>query len=171
MKILQGGLLLGVAVAAWTFVMGFTGWYLDPALLYLFWFVLPIQVGVLVWTLIRTRADGRGWGGQVLAGFLTSSVASVIVFAGSMVFTTVAFPRYFDDIRAVHERMLRDGGMAEEQVRAAAEAAASMQTPVMQATQGMIGTIITGLIVSMLIAIFVRARAESPAASDTPKDS
>ncbi|MCC7539196.1 MAG: DUF4199 domain-containing protein [Deltaproteobacteria bacterium] len=166
MKILQGGLVLGVAVAAWTFVMGFTGWYKHPSLLHLFWLVLPIQVAVLIWTLIRTKRDGRGWGGQVLAGFLTSAVGSALVFASSMVFTTLAFPRYFDELRALHEQVLRDQGMAEEQIRVMVAQAAQMQTSVMQATQGMIGTLVTGLFVSMLIAIWIRAK-DAPAAPAT----
>lgn len=39
------GIALGVLVAIWTFLMGFTGWYKDPVLLNLFWFVIAMDNG------------------------------------------------------------------------------------------------------------------------------
>jgi hypothetical protein len=39
------GIALGVLVAIWTFLMGFTGWYKDPVLFNLFWFVIAMDNG------------------------------------------------------------------------------------------------------------------------------
>ena len=36
------GVLLGALVAAWTFVMGFTGWYRHPTLQALFFLVIAL---------------------------------------------------------------------------------------------------------------------------------
>jgi hypothetical protein len=156
--ILKGGIALGVLVEIWTYVMGFTGWYRDPAMLNLFWLVIPVQIAVLWWTLRGTAAEGRTYGGQVLAGTLASLIAGVVIVIGSYLFTTVAFPNYFNDLAAVQENMLRQAGQSEEQIRTAMEAYRTGATPLGNAFAGFIGTVVTGLVVSLVIAIFVRAK-------------
>ncbi len=151
------GLLIGVSVVAWTFVMGFTGWYLDPSLLNLFFLVIPIQVSLLVVGL-RSSAAENGYGRQVFSGTLASLLASVLIFGGSIFFTTVVFPSYFDELRAVHATMLEQAGKSAEEVRAQVEAMAETQTPFLQALFGAIGTVVTGLVSSLVIAAFARKR-------------
>lgn len=151
------GLLIGVSVVVWTFVMGFTGWYLDPALLNLFFLVIPIQIALLVVGL-RSSAAENGYGKQVLSGTLASLLASVLISGGSILFTTVAFPSYFEEIRAVHSSMLEQAGKSPEEVRAQVEAMAATQTPFLQALFGAIGTVVTGLVSSLVIAAFARKK-------------
>lgn len=156
--IVTGGIALGLAVAAWTLVMGFSGLYRHPTLNALFFVVVPIQIGILLWALRRTRDAGRGFGGQVMAGTMLSVIAAPIVFAQSMLFTKVIFPSYFSDLRGVHEKILRDRGLDEAAVAQALEQAAASQTSFGNAIAGAIATIMTGLFMSAIIAIFVRAR-------------
>ncbi len=151
------GLLIGVCVVAWTFAMGFTGWYLDPTLLDLFFLVIPIQIVLLVVGL-RSSAAENGFWKQVLSGTLASLLASVLIFCGSLLFTTVAFPSYFDEIRAVQTSMLEQAGKSPEEVRAQVEAMAATQTPFLQALFGAIGTVVTGLVSSLVIAAFARKK-------------
>lgn len=154
---LRTGLSIGVAVVAWTFLMGVTGWYLHPTLLNLFWMVVPIQVVLLVLGL-RASAAENGYGKQVLSGTLASALAAVLVFCGSILFTTVAFPAYFEEIRAVQTEILTKAGKSPEEVKAQVEAAAAMQTPFLQALFGAIGTVVTGLLASLVIAAFARTK-------------
>lgn len=156
-RIVLPGVVLGALVAGWTFVMGLTGWYKDPALLYLFFAVVVFEIAVLVWGLRRTANEGFGYGRQVLAGVALAAIAAPLVFAGSMLFTTVAFPRYFEDLAQMQAEMLRAQGLPAEKVAEAAEAARS-QTSVGNAIAGVIGTLVTGLVGSLVIAIFVRAK-------------
>jgi hypothetical protein len=152
------GVVLGLAVAAWTLVMGLTGWYRDPALQAAFFLVVVIQIAVLVVLLRRTAADHR-YGAQVGLGSLASVVAAPIVFAQSIVFTTIFFPTYFDDLRASHEAILRAEGLAETEIAARVAAAAEAQgTSVSNALTGAIATIVTGVVVSAITAAFVRKR-------------
>lgn len=160
--ILEGGVLIGGLCAAWTFVMGFTGWYKDPRLLYVFFVVVMIQIGVLLWALRRTAAT-RGYAQQVAAGMLMSFIAGCILFVSSLVFTTVVFPEYFDEIRAMQVQVLRAAGRSDAEIAAEMQAIAVGQTPFRQAFRGLIGTAGTGLVASMVIAIFFRAR-PTPAA-------
>lgn len=156
--ILKAGIVLGVLVEIWTYLMGFTGWYKDPALMNLFFVVIAIQIAVLMWALKRTAAEGRGWGGQVGAGTLISLIGGVIIIVGSLIFTMVVFPNYFTELAAVQEQMLRTAGQSEEQIKLAMDMTAKTSTPVIQAGFGFLGTMVTGIVVSMIIGAFVKAK-------------
>ena len=154
---LKVGLLIGALCALWTFVMGFTGWYKDPALLNAFWVVVPIQIGLLIWGLRQTAARNTYFR-QVGTGTLMSVIAGVILFFSSLLFTVVVFPDYFKEIRGVHEQMLRAAGTPDDQVSAALKTASESQTPVIQAVSGLVGTVMTGLVASLIISVFARAK-------------
>lgn len=156
--ILSAGLLIGVLCAIWMFVMGWTGWYTDPVLLNLFFLVIPIEVAGLVWGLRRTAREGRGYGSQIIAGTMIAIVAGVVVILSSLLFTTVAFPGYFEELQAVHrDLLLQQGVPPAEAARQAAEAQAG-NTPMGQALQGFLGTLVTGILASAVISIWVRSR-------------
>lgn len=162
----KAGIVLGALVELWTYIMGFTGWYKDIALQNLFWLVIPIQIGVLIWALRKTAAEGRGYAGQLAAGTLISLIAGVFIIAGSLLFTTVVFPNYFQELAAIQEQMLRTAGRSDEEIRATLEMAAKAQTPMLQALFGFIGTVVTGIVASLVIGAFVRAKkSEAPAAA------
>ncbi len=152
------GVLLGAGVVIWTFVMGFTGWYKDPALLNLFFLVIPFQIALLVWALKETAAQGRRYGGQVLAGVIISLIGGVLICAGSMVFTSIVFPHYFSEITAIQQQMLMEQGKSAQEIRTTMEMAAKTNTPVASAVSGFVGTVVTGLVASLVIGAFVRAK-------------
>jgi len=154
---IRAGVLLGVLCVCWTFVMGFTGWYKDPVMLNLFFLVIPLEIGIVIWALRKTAA-GATWGRQVVNGLLLSLVASVIIFAGSLLFTTVAFPNYFNDIQAAQAEMLKSAGMSADQINSQVAAAAAMQTPFMNAISGVIGTVVTGVVVAAIAGAFLRKK-------------
>lgn len=156
--VVTAGVVLGLLVVAWTFVMGFTGWYKDPALLSLFYVVILIEIGVLIWGLRKTAALGKRYGGQVVCGLAIAAVASVLIFFGSILFTAVAFPNYFEELREIQASMLQARGLAEEQIAAQLDLAKKLQTPVVNAVLGVVGTMVTGLIATLIIAAFVRSR-------------
>ena len=153
----KAGLILGVAAEVWIYFMGLAGWYTDPVLMNLFWVVIPIHVGVLVWAL-RPARDQKSYGQQVGAGTLISVIGSVVIFLGSILFTAVVFPNYFTEVRAAGESMMRERGMADADIMAQLDAMAPMQTTFMQALFGCIGTILTGVLASLVIAIFYRKK-------------
>jgi hypothetical protein len=154
---IRAGVLLGVLCVFWTFVMGFTGWYKDPVMLNLFFLVILLEVGIVIWALRKT-ASSATWGGQVVNGLVLSLVASVIIFAGSLLFTTVAFPNYFTDIQAAQTEMLKAAGTSEADIKAQVAAAAAMQTPFINAITGVIGTVVTGLVVAAIAGAFLRKK-------------
>lgn len=156
--ILSAGILIGVLCAVWTFVMGFTGWYKDPVMLKAFFLVIAIEIGGLIWGLRKTAAEGRTYGGQVVAGTLMSVVAGAIVIVSSLLFTMVAFPDYFREIEAANRQILQAQGKSAAEIDETIRASAGMATPMGQAIGGFIGTLVTGILASALIAIVVRKR-------------
>ena len=154
---LRAGLILGLCVAAWTFIMGFTGWYKHPGLLYLFWLVIPMQIGILLWTL-RDLAPTNGYGRQVWNGVSISLLGSMIIYAASILFTTVVFPHYFQDLEALGRQVMARQGLSPAQIEAAVRAQAPMQTPRASAMAGVIGTVVTGFVTSLVAAVWLRKK-------------
>ena len=154
------GVILGVGVIAWMFLIGFTGWYKNPILLNLFYLVIPFQVFLIVQALRETARQGAGYGAQVGAGVAISSIAAILIFGGSILFTTVAFPEYFAEIRAVHEQLLRQAGMPEAKIQEELVKAEASYTPMSQAIQGFIGTVVTGLVTAAIAGVRIRHRPE-----------
>jgi hypothetical protein len=155
---MKAGIVLGILVFLWTLVMGLTGWYKHPVLLNLFFVVILIQIGVLVWGLRMTAAAGRSYGGQVLSGTTLSAIGAVIIFCGSLLFTTVFFPSYFEEIRETGRQVLAAQGLTEVQIAASLDAQAAVQTPFMQALIGSVMTVVTGLVVSLVLAAFIKRK-------------
>ena len=158
--ILSTGLLIGLLCGAWTFVMGFTGWYKDPVLgngLFIGGAV-AIEIVGLMWGLRKTAALGRGYGGQILAGTMMAIVAGVIIIASSLIFTTIVFPNYLTEIEQAYRAALQRQGKTDAEIAAAIQANAASATPMAQAMSGFIGTLVTGIVASAIIGIFVRSR-------------
>jgi hypothetical protein len=154
----QAGIALGVLVGLWTLLMGVTGWYKDPVLANVFFVVILIEIGVLIWGLRKTGSDSGYWK-QVWNGTLIAIIGSVIIFFVSIFFTSVLYPHYFTDLQAIHERMLRDQGKSEAEISTIIEGGKPMANSFANAVAGVIGTIGTGFAGSLIIGAFFRRKA------------
>jgi len=158
-RILTIGAVLGLLVAIWQFVYGFLGLYKSPGTAWTFTVVaVVIQVGVLVWGLRQTAQDGRRYWGQVGAAMLICLVASVIIVVSAFIFTGVAFPDYFDEVAAMQATAWANAGVSDAEIDALLERSAFMRTPVVGAASGAIGTLVTGFVIALITAAFVRAK-------------
>jgi hypothetical protein len=156
--ILTAGIVIGVLCSLWTLVMGYTGWYKDPALANVFFFVIVIEIAGLIWGLRRTARD-RAYGGQILAGTMMSIVAGVIIVGTSLLFTTVLFPDYSQEAEQMFRAGLQQQGRTATEIADAVRANAANWTPMAQAMSGFVGTLVTGIVASAVIGYFVRRRA------------
>ena len=164
---LSAGLLLGVLCGLWTFVMGFTGWYKDPDKTAAFFLVIVIEVAVLLWGLVQTAKEGRTYSGQVVAGTLMSIIGGVVIIGFSLLFTTVFFPDYFTELETASRAILQKEGKSEAEIAAILAEYRKGQSPLIQAFSGFAGTFVTGVVVSAVLAIWVRARPTSHVARST----
>lgn len=131
-RIVIAGVTIGALVTVWALVMGITGWAFDPVLDALFALVVLFEIVVLV-VLLRSTAGENAYLAQLRTGSLAALIAGPIVFAQSLLFTSVLFADYF----AAHP-----------------EAGSSLE----QALSGVVGTIGTGIVTSAVTAIFARKR-------------
>jgi hypothetical protein len=154
----KAGIALGVLVAVWTFLMGFSQWYKDPTLQYLFWAVIIIQIGVLIWGLTVSARQEPGYWKQVGTGVMISVIGAVIIFFSSLLFTTVVFPRYFEEVRAAGVEVMKSQGMSDARIAEEVARLAPTQTPFLQALFGVIGTIVTGFVISLPLAAIFRKK-------------
>ena len=155
---IRAGVLLGALVTVWQFLVGFTGWYKDPVLVNVFFLVIVFEIVLLLWALRKT-APASTYGSQIVNALVFSLVASAIIFCGSLLFTTVAFPRYFEEMNAVQVQALQAQGLTDAEIQSRIAAVAPMQTPLMNALSGVIGTVVTALVVGAVAAIFWRKKA------------
>ena len=157
--IVAAGLLIGGLGCAFTYAMGVAGWYKDPVMVNIFIpGVVIIEVGALIWGLRKTAALGRTYSGQVVAGTMMAVIAAVIIFVSSYLFTTLAFPSYFDDVNGMARQVLQQQGQSEAEIQAFLDAQAAGQTPFLNALVGFVMTIVTGIVASAVIAAFIRHR-------------
>ena len=150
---LKVGLAIGVACAVWQCVMVVTGWLTNPSLFPLFYLVVLIEIGILVWGL-RQTAGKQSYGGQFMTGTAASMIAGAFLFVFSLILTTVLFPGVMAEMKAMQAQLLRDAGRTEAEV----SAALALQTPLIQAVLGLIGTVVTGVLASLVIAAFLRRK-------------
>jgi hypothetical protein len=156
--VLSAGLLIGIACAAWTFLMGATGWYKDPAMTRVFYAVILFEISGLWWGLRRTAAEGRGYGSQIIAGTMMSIVAGVVIIISSLLFTTVLYTDYFSSLESLERQALAQQGKSAREIEQQIGRTLQSYTPMNYAISGFMGTLITGILASSLIAIGVRSR-------------
>ena len=156
--ILKAGIVLGVLCEIWTYLFVAAGWHRNAATSNLFFVVILIQLVVLVWALRKTAAEGRGYGGQIVAGTLISIVGGIIIVVGSYICTSIVFPNYFQEVAAVQEQALRTAGRSEDEIRQLMDMTAKAQNPMTQSMIGMFATVVTGFVLSLILGLFLRAK-------------
>lgn len=152
--LLKVGLAIAVFTACWQIIMIDAGWLTNPRTFSLFYIVILIQILVLIWGLRQTAAE-RTYGGQLGFGTEASVIAGFLLFLYSLLLMTVLFPNLIGEIKAMQSQALKAAGRSEAEI----STALALQTPMVQALQGFIGTVVTGFLASAVIAIFVRKKA------------
>ncbi len=153
---IQAGVILGLMVVVWTLVHGMTGWYKNPAMSWTFWMVIPFQIILLVWMLKNTKKQGFGYGQQVKAGIVMSLAAAGIIFIGSWLVTTAVIPNYHADMQAMTDQLRTARGLAPETAKPLSAMSSSMAA--------FLGTVVTGLIASLVAAVLIRDKHTAVAA-------
>lgn len=157
-QILNPGIVLGLAVVVFSAVTMLLGWYKNPNLGMITLLVfIAIEVAVLVWGLRATAAD-RGYGGQVIAGLLMAIIGAIIIFLGSLILTPMLAPDYPEIARVQQEMQLAEQGMSDAEIEQMLDNTAMFRTPMFGAISGAIMTVLTGLVISLITAAFIRRK-------------
>lgn len=149
------GVILGGAVAVLSLVFGLAGWHRTYEMSFVF---LAIAILINVTTVVlclRERASSEGWLGQVKNGLVVGLVGSVIIFVASWLVTTVVFPDYFAEMANGYREAYVNMGLTEDEV-ANLVAATAATSPVRSAFDGVVGTMVTSLIVAAIAGRWLR---------------
>jgi hypothetical protein len=159
------GIYTGISVAIWTIIMGFTGWFKDPILLNLFWIVIIFQFVLLFLGLKKSSLEvdsnaepGKSYSNLIKDGLLITIIAGVLIFFSSIIFTTLLYPEYFNEIQDSYRQILTSAGKSEVEIEKLLEENSRTQTPFLQALFGFIGTFLTGLLGSAIFSAIFRKR-------------
>ena len=163
----KAGIVLGLAAEVWTILTLALGLHQNPMTLLVFYLVILIQAGVLYWGLRMTAAQGKTYGGQVVSGLIISAIGAAIIFVGSIIITSYIFPNYFMEVEEGLRTFLQSQGLPEADIQMQIDSMASSNTPLQNAINGVIGTLVTGLILSLIIGAFVKAK---PGAETTTEE-
>ncbi|MBO6575178.1 MAG: DUF4199 domain-containing protein [Rhodothermales bacterium] len=151
------GLVLGASVFVVTLVFALLGWHKTFSMSFAF---LAIAIGLNIVAVVQClRAYGQNatWGGQVLNGLVVGAVASVLIFAGSLLVTTVIFPEYFAEMAEGYRTAYADMGLSEAEVEDLV-AATENTSAVRSAFDGVVGTMVTSLLVAAIGGIWIRKK-------------
>ena len=163
--IIRGGVLLGVLVTIFTWIFAFSGMHRNIGAAMTFPIVATlIEIGVLIWALKKTAAQGRRYMGQVSAGTMLAFVGGCLIFATSIMLVTQLYPSYFAEVNAAGAEYYRAQGMDDAAIQAELAKMAPMQTPLAQGGTGFVATVLTGFLVSLIAAIWIRNKEPKPAA-------
>ena len=156
--IVTAGIVLGVSAGIWMFINGLAGLYKNPGTAWVFPVVATvIEIFVIVWGLRKTAQLGKRYGGQVLAGLMIAVVGAVLILGFSLIWANV-FTDAGEVTAAMQADAWADRGMSEEQIEETLANTEFMRTPLFQAISGSIATIVTGLVISLIAAIFIRQK-------------
>ena len=156
--VIKAGIALAVLVEIFSVVLILAGLHESAPMVAGIVFILVaivLNVGCVFWGLKQT-AD-NGYGKQLLNGLLIGLVAGVLIFAFSMLNLSVLFPDYLDQSKTATIEWLESMNIPQPQLEAQV-AQIEGQSAMRQAVSGLIGTVITSLIVGAIISIFVRKK-------------
>ena len=149
------GVILGGAVAVLSLVFGLVGWHRTYEMSFVF---LAIAILINVATVVlclRQQASSEGWLGQVKNGLVVGLVGSVIIFVASWLVTTAVFPDYFTEMADGYREVYVSMGLTEDEV-ADLVAATAATSPFRSAFDGVVGTMVTSLIVAAIAGGWLR---------------
>ena len=154
---LRWGVTLGVAVAVLNLVFGAIGWHRTYEMSFVF---LAIAILINVATVVlclRGTASSEGWMGQVKNGLVVGLVGSAIIFVTSWLVTTAVFPDYFAEMAEGYRAAYASMGFSQGEV-ADLVAATAATSPVKSAFDGVVGTMVTSLVVASIAGGWLRKK-------------
>lgn len=161
-SILFPAVLLALVVSAWNLILAATGLYTSPMLGAI---VLVIELAGLAVILVRTARRGYDYRRQVLVGLAVFFVVGVGAFASGLISWTVLAPDYLDVITPSYRSSLeRAGGMGAAEIEQRVSEFREYSTPMRQSFVAFSGTLVRGLLFSLVLAIMIRSRS-APEAS------
>lgn len=158
---LIGGLTIGLAAIVVIHGLLLAGLMRTTLGAYLMMLILVVHAGVLIWVFRRHVKAGQGRFTQLLgAGMVISLLAGLVAGAGSMLYTEVSDPGYLSWLREESTLRLQQSPLsAVEKESRRVRIVESVRQP-QYALQTVIGSMVSGLLLSFLLAVILRQRGD-----------
>lgn len=154
--IIRYGIIFWVISTIILFAIGVFDWYSDPNLTWVFWLVIPVQIGIIYQLMKTLKSLQASYWKNVGFGTLVSLITGIGMFFSSLLFTEVVFPDYFDTIKEVGIEIYEDDGATQEEIDQYAKFYESDNLGVANAVSGVIGSTAFGFFLSLIISLFFR---------------
>jgi L-cystine uptake protein TcyP (sodium:dicarboxylate symporter family) len=156
-SVLKASVALTILVALMSSVLALTGLNRNPIVGGLGGILVAIlfNVGVVFWALKQTAAE-NSYGKQLVNALLIGVIAGVLIFLVSWAMLAAA-PGYFEAIKEGNIEWLRASGLPEEQIQSRIDSIEA-STAVGQSFAGLVGTLVTSIVVGAIVAIFQRKK-------------
>lgn len=155
------GVVVGLAQTGLLFTLNFAGILRTERGGQLLMLALAFHIVGLLWALGRHRAkageEGAPFARLFGAGLMVSLIIGIVVATGSMVFMDAVDPSYLDWVKESSREQLQALELEAEEEQAHEDRLAQL-TPVGYAMQGLMGTLMTGLFLSLTLSAFLRIR-------------
>ncbi len=160
---LKWGLITGLALVVYSTVLYTLGQMANGGLSVIIYVIVAAGL-VLGMREYRTLNGGYlTFGEGVSLGALLSAVAGVLSTAYSVLYTTVIDPGIQErTMEQVREKMEEQGNLSDEQIDQALEISQSFQSPGLLFVVGILGTILIGVLFSLVIAAIMRRNKATP---------
>ncbi|MGA0559049.1 DUF4199 domain-containing protein [Larkinella sp. VNQ87] len=155
---LKWGVISGVISMIFTTVVNLTGQFTHSAVP---WISLVIAVVIIVLAMREYRTLNGGfmsYGEGVSLGALLSIISALVSITYSLIYTTFIDPTIRQQIMDKAREDLENRGMADDQIEQAMSFTEKLQSPGMQFVFGIIFAGIFGLLISLVVAAFLRRK-------------
>lgn len=153
---LKWGVIMGVAYMIYSTILYLTGQFANAALGWLS-FLISIVFLYLAMRDFREQNSGfMSYGEGVSVGTLTSVVAGLISATYGLVYTSFIDPTIPEQMAEKMQEQYEAQGLSDEQIEQTMEMMSWVQSPGMTFLFGVLGAAFGGLIISLIIAAFMR---------------
>jgi len=154
---LKWGVIWGVSSIVYMTIVYVTGQFTNNTLNWLSSILFAVTFVALAMREYRTLNSGfLNYGEGVSLGTLTSVVTGLISTTYNFIYTTFIDPTIREQIREQIRARAEEQGMSDAQINQTLEVSDMFQTPGITFFLGVLGAGLTGLIVSLIVAAFLR---------------
>lgn len=151
------GLYLALVLTLFSVILYVTGLILNPTVGYI---SVVLTIAGIVFAQITYR--NKELNGTITYGQALGFGVAIMLFAGivtalyTLVLYTFIDPGLIDQTKAIQEEAMLKKGLTEDQIEAAMSMTSKMMTPGWLSIMGLVGSVFSGTIVSLLTSIFVK---------------
>ncbi|GEM_PF-67759 len=161
------GLIGGLLSVAASLVLDLTG-LVDAAAGKGTWLSSVVSIAIFVWALftaIRKQREDLGgtisFGGAFKVAFVASVIIALIGAAYMLLYANFINPDFIEEAKQAAMEQMAAQGQSDEQIEQAMEMTGKFMTPVMMAVMGFIGSLIMGVIISLIGAAILKKEAQT----------